>query len=157
MEMRPYELSLCTAGDYLLTGIIYILDVADGISATKGWAIENIVRWMESLVVHTHRGENVEHVWKYKFFSPLIALLGVIFLENLCLVVKITHKCEACILHTWEQLRTAGNIAANIITDRRRILWISTLVRMCRAIKNTPKIILRTSPGLRVSINSSFF
>lgn len=43
MEMRPYELSLCTAGDFLLIGIIYVLDVADGISATKGWGIEDIV------------------------------------------------------------------------------------------------------------------
>ena len=132
MDMR---LSLCTAGNFLLIGIISILDVADGISATKGWCIEDVVRWMESLGVHTHRGENVEHVWKYKFFSPLIALLGVIFLQNLCLVTKITHKCEACVLHTWEWPRTAGDIAANIITDRKRILWISTLVRMCRRIK----------------------
>lgn len=135
MDMRPYELSLCTAGYVLLIGIISVLDVADGISAIRGWCIEDIVRWMKSLRVHTHRGENVEHVWKYKFFSPLIALLGVIYLENLCLATKITHKCEACILHAWERPRTAGNIAANNITDRKRILWISTLVRICRGVK----------------------
>lgn len=65
VDMRPCALSLCTEDNFLLIGIISLLDIADGISATKGWCMGDLVRWMEGLVVHTCRGENVEHAWKY--------------------------------------------------------------------------------------------
>lgn len=82
----------------------------------------NVLRWMESLVVHTCRGKNVRAGLEAQFFSPLTAFLGVINMENFFLVTKRIHKCEGCILHAWEWPGTAGHTAANITTDRKRML-----------------------------------
>lgn len=51
-----------------------------------------------------------------------IAFLGLIFMENFCLVTRLIHECEGCVLYTWEWPRAASSVAANIITDRNRTL-----------------------------------
>lgn len=67
-------------------------------------------------------GKTLRGCLEVQFFCFLTALLGVIFLENFCLATRKTHKCEGCILHTSEWPRTAGQIAANIVTDRKKVL-----------------------------------
>ena len=131
VDMRSCKLSLCMGYNFFLIEIISFLDVADGISAQR------LVHGGHSKVdeepcVHTCREKNIRGYLKEQFFCLLTAPLGVIFLENFCLVTRRIHKYEGCILYTSEWPRISGQIAANIVTDRKRMLRISAQVKKCR-------------------------
>lgn len=121
MDMRPCKLNLCTVDNFSYWNYLSI-----GFSSWNfcyQWLMHRGHSKMDGgFVAHTCTGENVKACFEIQFFSPLTAFLGVIFMENFCLVTKRTHKCEGCVLHTWEWPRTTGHIAANIVADKQRTL-----------------------------------